>query len=762
MLILVFEMLFGAHALPEPVASPPVRLPHFPDRVHAFVWKNWQLVPAEKMALVLGTTPENVVGLGRSMGLSGPPEITEEQQRRSYITVIRRNWHLLPYDQLMQLLGWSEEQLAFTLREDDFLSVKLGAKPDCAPLLYVAPDEAVLDKERHTAAVVREEFPDGVGELGEPLFAFVQKLSEPLPSGKTPRMHKNRFTRRYCYSYFALYGDPLYAENIDPYPDGLLERLAASGVNGVWLQGLLAKLAPFPWDSRLSEGYEKRLARLRELVARAKRHGIGVYLYLNEPRSLPVSFFEKYPQFMGVREDGFAALCTSVPEIQQYITDSVSTICSAVPDLAGLFTITASENLTNCWSHQRGMECPRCGKRPAWEVIAEVNALIKRGIEKSGAATELIAWDWGWQDDWAAEAIGALPEGLGFMSVSEWSLPISRGGIESTVGEYSISAIGPGPRAQRHWGLARSRGLKTFAKIQAGNTWELSAVPYIPAVWNVARHAENLRHSQVDGLMLGWTLGGYPSPNLEVVAEIGKDESITALDAMNRVASRRFGKKISPAVVEAWQQFSTAFSEFPFHIGVVYTAPLQTGPANPLWESPTGYRATMCGFPYDDLDSWRVIYPADVFANQLEKVAQGFENALTELRTRMGSVDVRRSAHREAIESECRIAEAAALHFRSAANQARFVAARRALDQAQTPEVAAPLLTELERILRDEIDVAKRLYAIQICDSRIGFEATNHYFYVPIDLVEKVVNCRDLLDRWLPQQHVRFQASPSG
>jgi len=33
---------------------------------------------------------------------------------------------------------------------------------------------------------------------------------------------------------------------------------------------------------------------------------------------------------------------------------------------------------------------------------------------------------------------------------------------------------------------------------------------------------------------------------------------------------------------------------------------------------------------------------------------------------------------------------------------------------------------------------------------RIGFEASNHYFYVPADLLEKVINCRDLLDRWLP------------
>ena len=30
-------------------------------------------------------------------------------------------------------------------------------------------------------------------------------------------------------------------------------------------------------------------------------------------------------------------------------------------------------------------------------------------------------------------------------------------------------------------------------------------------------------------------------------------------------------------------------------------------------------------------------------------------------------------------------------------------------------------------------------------DSRIGFEASNQYYYVPLDLVEKVINCHDLL-----------------
>ena len=39
---------------------------------------------------------------------------------RGYITLIRRNWHLLPYEQLLELVEMTPEQLAFTLREDDF------------------------------------------------------------------------------------------------------------------------------------------------------------------------------------------------------------------------------------------------------------------------------------------------------------------------------------------------------------------------------------------------------------------------------------------------------------------------------------------------------------------------------------------------------------------------------------------------------------------------------------------------------------------
>lgn len=763
--------------LPKGAAPKPVPLPHFPSRLHAFVWRNWSLVPVERLAEVVGARPADIRRLGAALGLGKPPRVTRDQQRRSYITVLRRNWHLLPYDQVLALLGWTPEEMAYTLREDDFLFIKLGSlKPQCDPLRFQPSDAATQERERAIAAIVRRDFPDGAADSADPPFSFVANLSDrPSASG---RRHPASGIQppasdslRFCYSYFALYGDPLLDTESAPFPDGYLARLAEAGVTGVWLQAVLYKLAPFPWDPKLSARYEERLRNLRTLVVQARRHGMRVLLYLNEPRAMPLKFFETRPQLKGVVTGDHAALCTSAPEVQQFLRDAVSTICRAVPDLGGFFTITASENPTNCWSHGGGARCPRCGQRPPADVIAEVNRLIFEGIQRATSPARadsgprqvdlhsafhnphsgiaLLAWDWGWNDAWAESIINQLPPGVALMSVSEWSLPIERGGVKSAVGEYSISAIGPGPRAQRHWALARKRGLKTIAKIQAGNTWELSAVPYIPALENVAQHAANLRGSQVNGLMLGWTLGGYPSPNLEVVAEALASGSPE--EAMQRVAERRFGKALAPAVVAAWRGFSAAFREFPYDGGVVYSAPQQYGPANLLWAAPTGYQATMVGFPYDDLDGWRTIYPPEVFISQLDKVADGFDQAVARLKAAASEQGAKRTkSERQSLEGELRVADAAAIHFRSTANQARFVVARRALQTAKNAEETARQVAALERILNEEIELARRLHAIQRRDSRVGFEASNHYFYVPVDLAEKVLNCRDLLDRWVP------------
>jgi hypothetical protein len=733
--------------LPMGGAPEALALSHFPSRLHAFVWRNWPLVPIDRMAQILGATPDDIRQLGDAMGLRAPAPISDEQWRRSYISIIKRNWHLLPYDQLLELLGWTPGEMAYALREDDFLWIKLGSlKPRCEPLRWTGDRNAILAAGRAVGAIARGELGRDFRGAWPDAFQFVRDLSAPREAGERAAPATENRDLRFCYSYFALYGDPLLEADLDPYPDAYLRRLADVGVTGVWLQAVLYKLTPFPWDPALSKDHEIRLANLRRLAARARERGIRVFLYLNEPRAMPLSFFENRASLRGVTIGDHATLCVSEPAVRDYLTSAVARISREVPELGGFFTITASENVTNCWSHGRGADCPRCARRGPAEVIADVNAAFQDGIDRAGHGHQLIAWDWGWSDAWAAEAIQKLPDRVALQSVSEWSLPLNRGGIQTRVGEYSVSAIGPGPRALRHWELARKRGLKTVAKIQANNTWELAAIPYLPVAFNVAEHIGNLRKLGLDGVMLSWTLGGYPSPNLETVA------TIMAGGQLRDVAVRRFGEGLADAVLRLWTSCGQAYREFPYDGSVVYNAPLQTGPSNLLWPAPTRMRATMVGFPYDDLAAWRGPFPPDVFAGQLAEVADGFMRAAETLEGELKARDAEDSPNLEAALDEARLARAAGIHFRSVANQTQFVHLRERLRESLTREERERLTEDLTARVRDELKLARDLFELQSRDSRIGFEASNHYFYVPVDLAEKVLNCRWLLDQWIPEQ----------
>ena len=295
----VFVRLAGADSaleavLPQGDAPAPIVSRRFPDRVHEFVWRNWNAVEPTRLARILGATVPEIRAVADSMGLPSAGPVPPELKERGYITLIRRNWHLLPYEQLLELLEMTPERLAFALREDDFLWVKLGRlKPKCEPLRYHKPDETTRKRAEEIRGVVRENFGDEMRRPAEPRFDFVRQLSAPLQSSDRKLASDQSHLLRLVYSYLAVYGDPLSNPKLDPYPDGFLERLSAVGVNGVWLHVVLRDLAPggtaFP---EFGADHAKRLTNLRALVQRAKKFGIRVYLYLNEPRAMPTAFFK--------------------------------------------------------------------------------------------------------------------------------------------------------------------------------------------------------------------------------------------------------------------------------------------------------------------------------------------------------------------------------------------------------------------------------------------------------------------------------------
>lgn len=757
--LLGYMLLFGQSAVRGATPLPDengrvaaVEYPYFPSRQYAFVWRNWPLVPADRLAEVIGATPDEIRALARSMGLPAQRKIEPEwSSSNGYITVLRRNWHLLPYEQLLTLLDISREELAWRLVEDDFLIVKLGnRKPWCPPLRYEAPTP---ETERQAARCAQ-----WIGMLGReafapqvPRFAFTREFARPhkaAASAQPDQPNGEGFDLRLIFSYFATYGDPLMDPDLSSYPEGLLQRLSEAGVNGIWLHSVLRTLVvpdgPFPG----ADDAPQRIEGLKRLVARAAKYGIGIYLYVNEPRAMHGAFYESSPEraaLAGAPEGDFRAMCTSVPEVRQWLGRSLESVFRSVPGLSGVFSITASENLTSCVSHGRQGACEHCRDHSYAELIAGVNTAIAEGVARGNPEAKVLVWDWGWDDSQAREIIGKLPKSCWLMSVSEWALPIERGGIASAVGEYSLSAVGPGPRALSHWQYAKEAGLKTVAKVQVNSSWEMAVVPAVPVLDRVARHAENLAGVGTDGVMLSWSLGGYPSVNLELFQSFRQGDTQQNL---MRLAEKHYGKEAAPLVCRAWSVFSQAFGEFPYHGGTLYGGPQHMGPSNPLYTEPTGYPASMVGIPYDALDSWRSIYPADIFAAQMQKVADGFAEGCALLREAASKA---KGAQRKAILTESDRAETVRIHCASSANQTRFTQARNRLsgndgrdeklDCIRTMREAA--LAE-ERLVRELLPIVRR-------DPTIGYESSNHYFYVPQDLLEKHLNVQYVLG-WLDER----------
>ena len=93
-----------------------------------------------------------------------------------------------------------------------------------------------------------------------------------------------------------------------------------------------------------------------------------------------------------------------------------------------------------------------------------------------------------------------------------------------------------------------------------------------------------------------------------------------------------------------------------------------------------------------------------------------------------------RSSARETAVREQKIFRAATLHFRSAADQARFILARDKGDS-----VGMRIMAERE------LATAREMLSLVCRESVLGYESSNRYMYVPNDFREKILVCRRIL-----------------
>lgn len=715
----------GVAALPGVPETKPSLSPFpFPDRLTAYIWRNWTVVPKARLAAVVGASPEDLTAVAREMGLPPDPVVLPEWRTKGWITVLRRNWHLLPYDQLLELLRLTSEEMRFELMENDFLWVKLGLlKPKCEPLRFDARRMSATRAARLDLATILHEEGLDPSAAEEPRFSFIRDISTPLPSAPVAESD-SPFDFRLIFSYFADYGDPLGDPEVGSYPEGLLQRLAAQGVNAVWLHTVLRTLVKDVRYPEFGAESERRLLNLQGLVDRAARYGIKVYLYMNEPRGLDPSFFRKLGRqtLAGATQGGLQTMCTLNPETQRWLSDSLEKVFRTVQGLGGIFTISASENLTNC-AYNPGVKdsCPVCRSHSRAEIIATVNRAMVMGMAKGDPKAEALIWNWQWPVEAESEIVAALPKtNVRLMAVSENGMEVCRGGVKAVENDYSISIVGPGKRAKAFWRLARERQFEAVAKVQVNNSWELSTFPYLPTMELSARQAVNLANEGLHGVMLSWSLGCYPAANLCLYRDLRKGET-TVDPLLDRTAVRLYGSNCVSRVRAAWRAFARGFEQYPFALGALYHGPQQWGPAAPIYPKPTGYTATMVGLPYDDLESWRAQYPADVYARLMGAVADGFAEGC---RLMEGVADPK----------ELALFRAEGMHFETCRDLTLYVMAR-----------AKGATSAMRTAVQRERTRAKAYWPLVRGDSRIGYESSNHYFYIPNDVLEKVLACRLIL-----------------
>jgi hypothetical protein len=204
---------------------------------------------------------------------------------------------------------------------------------------------------------------------------------------------------------------------------------------------------------------------------------------------------------------------------------------------------------------------------------------------------------------------------------------------------------------------------------------------------------------------------------------------------LRHVAVQRYRSAASEAGLQAWNQFSAAFREFPYGVQL-YIIPTQHGPANPLRLRPTGYRPGMVLFPYDGYNSWCGKYPPEAVQRQFSKMAVMWKVGIAVLQGALPRIP---AAKRKNAELDLAVAETCHHHFQSTANQIEFYLLR---DQGAG---SARARARMREIAEDEIELARRQFSTSRDHSVLGYEASNHYYYTPLDLVEKVLNCRQVI-----------------
>ncbi|MBN1674238.1 MAG: hypothetical protein JXR37_24530 [Kiritimatiellae bacterium] len=546
------------------------------------------------------------------------------------------------------------------------------------------------------------------------------------------------------------------------YADPILLGLARHGFNGIWIRGCLRRLTATALYPAGAADAEKALPRLRDLCRRAAVYGIGVYVYLNEPMGFPEDdpFWLEHPELKGTRTrlDSYCCLCTSQPQVLDYLREGMHTLFSRVPELAGTLLITASEFPTHCWSHspapnmaheasfERGTRCPRCAGRDPCEVVAEVVTQIRAGMKAAKPDADLIAWNWAWnryEPDPQAGILARLPPDVVVMGNFEAGTPARALEAEYVCEEYNLKVVGPSPRFSGVVAHQRRLGTRTYAKLQIGTTHENPTVPYLPVLPSIGLKYRALAESGVAGMMTCWNFGNMPCIATEAAnAFAWAPQDQTVDETLRRVASRYVGMQAAPVLVKAWRMMHDSMQRaHPGTIPFLYNSPLSRGPAFP-WTMERLNRPFPPGWLLvddahaDHMDPWLEGFGAEHVVRCLRTLDEDWTQAVGCLES---ALPLTRGSGTRELEREIGVARMCIIQFRSTLNMIEFLLTRNEFDAAEAEDEQAKLNGRIREIAERERENCAAALPLVDADPRLGFHGEAHGYLFDRPLIERKI-----------------------
>lgn len=522
------------------------------------------------------------------------------------------------------------------------------------------------------------------------------------------------------------------ASDIDYYPDEYLNRLAHDGINALWLGASFHDLLKSDVIPECGSDSERRLKKLSEVVKKCRRYGIGIYLFSIEPASgYSNPNLEKHPELLGSkgRYGDTHLFCPATEGCREYIRGAIKRLFTAVPDLAGFMGITTGECLSGCGSYL-SLECDRChdkfGSHAA--TLAATEKMIADAMREFAPQAEFISWTYN-QRAWDRETVKETcrlrdPSIIHMQNFEDYGRPIQLGRRRLAT-DYWLSYVGPGEIMADSLEINIQRGIRTYAKIQACSSHEISTVPYVPVPGILYDKYKFMRERGISGVVQCWYFGNYPCMMNKAASELsfepffGKKE-----DFLEHLAGIYWGKNAKKAA-NAWQAFERGYRNFPVSVSFEWFGPMQDSPAVPLHLIPVDLPLPSTWLKCDPVGGDRIGecltdgHTMDEVIELSSRMCDGF----SEGEAILSSLPMGNGLEKRNQQS---IAAAISILFKSGLNVLRFYDLRHRLGIGKgDPSV---ILDEMESIVRAEIGHSRRL--APLCESckSLGYHSEAHGF----------------------------------